>query len=95
MPKDAWVMYDSCEDEDLRSGQSYGQQQAYIGMIKLRGAWRLCHAYHYVDYSGADEALNSVPLVDISIEGRIKAAEHIEKLREEIVKEKEKLVPEI
>lgn len=95
VPKDAWVMYDSYDDEDLRSGQTYGQHQAYIGMIKLRGAWRLCHAYHYVSYSGPEDDLNWTPLVEVNIEGRIKAAEHIDKLREAIVEAKEKLVPDV
>ena len=64
-------------------------------MIKLRGAWRLCHAYHYVSYSADEDDLDWIPLVEVNIEGRIKAAEHIDKLREAIVEAKEKLVPDV
>lgn len=93
----SWVMYDSSDDEDLRSGQVHGQYQSFIGMIKLRGAWRLCHANHYFDYSAPDDDLfgDWRPIVEASVEDRIKAAEHIDKLREAIVEEKEKLVPDV
>ena len=96
VPKNTSVMYESSENEDLRAGQSYGQGQLHIGMIKLRGAWRLCHANHYVDYSWPEEeAIDWKPIVEVSIEERIKAAEHIDKLREAIVQEKEKLIPDV
>ena len=95
VPKDAWVMYDSCENEDLRSGETRGQYQSYIGMIKLRGAWRLCHGDCYFDYCGPEEAIAWKPLVEASIEDRMNAAKHIDKLREAIVEGKEKLVPDV
>jgi hypothetical protein len=95
VPKDAQVMYRSYDDEDLRSGQTSGQYQFYIGMIKLRGAWRLCHANHYESWSGPEDDIDWKPLVEASIEDRIKAAEHIDKLRDAIVEAKEKLVPDV
>lgn len=95
VPKDAWVMCDSYADEDVRSGDVYGEHQTYIGMIKLRGQWRLCHANHYESYSGLPEEISWKPIVEASIEERISAAEHIEKLRHAVVKVKEELVPEV
>jgi hypothetical protein len=94
IPKDAWVVYKSYDDEDV-PGQPKGEHQFCVGMIKLRGAWRLCHVHHYVSYSWPEEDFDWKPLVEASIEDRIKAAEHIDKLREAIVKEKEKLVPDV
>ena len=96
VPKNVSVMYDSYKDDDLHVRQTLGQYQFYIGMIKLRGTWRLCHANHYESYCGGpDESIDWKPIVEASIEDRIKAAEHIEKLREAIVKEKEKLIPDV
>jgi hypothetical protein len=95
VPKNAQSMYCSEDNEDLRSGQTCGQYQSYIGMIKLRGAWRLCHAKHYEDYCGLSEDIDWKPLVEASIEDRIKAAEHVDELRDAIVQEKEKLVPDV
>jgi hypothetical protein len=95
VPVDTWAMYHSYTDEDLRSGETHGEYQYYIGMIKLRGVWRLCHSYCYFPYSGLEEDFDWKPLVEISIEDRIKAAEHIEKLREAIVLKKEKLIPDV
>lgn len=95
VPKNAWVMYASVENEDLRAGETYGEYQSYIGMIKLRGEWRLCHADHYFDYCGPPEDIRWKPIVEASIEDRIKAAEHLDKLREAIVEAKEKLIPDV
>jgi hypothetical protein len=95
VPKNASVMYHSEDDEDLRSGQTFGQYQSHIGMIKLRGAWRLCHATHYESCCGPEEGFDWKPLVEASIEDRIRAAEYIDKLREAILEEKENLIPEV
>ena len=94
VPKDTWFVYKSYADEDV-PGQPRGEYQYCIGMIKLRGAWRLCHSYHYISYSWPEEDMDWKPLVEASIEDRIKAAEHIDKLREAIVEAKEKLVPDV
>jgi len=94
VPKDVWVMYDSGSVED-QSGNTVGEFSLHIGMIKLRGAWRLCHTNHYFHYSGPEEDFDWKPLVEASIEDRLKAAEHIDKLREAIVEAKEKLVPDV
>ncbi len=95
VPKNAWVRYNSYDNEDLRSGEACGQYQFYIGMIKLRGAWRLCHANHYEDWCGPEDDIDWKPIVEASIEDRIETAEHIDKLREAIVQEKEKLIPNV
>lgn len=95
VPVDMWVMYHSYSNDDWRSRDIYGEYQFFIGMIKLKGGWRLCHAYHYFDYSGPEEDFDWKPLVEISVEDRIRATEHIDKLREAIVLKKEKLVPDI
>jgi hypothetical protein len=97
VPRDVWVMYASCEDFDYQYQAAAGEYQSYIGLIKQKGAWRLCYANHYESYSGGypDEDLDWKPLVESSIEDRLKAAPHLDKLREAIVNSKEKLVPEL
>lgn len=92
VPKNVSVIYRSYTDDDQEPG---GEYQFCLGMIKLRGAWRLCHASHYYSYNRPDEEPDWKPIVEASIEDRIRAAEYIEKLREAIVKDKEKLVPDV
>ena len=96
VPKNTEAVYRSYCEEELDSGKSTGEYTFYIGMIKLRGNWRLCHASHYLSYSGWDSGdLDWKPIVEASIEDRINAAKHIDKLREAIVKVKEELVPDV
>ncbi len=95
VPKDTWIIYDCYQDADPASGQPWGEHQSHVGMIKLRGAWRLCYAEHYLSYQHEEPEVDWKPLVEASIEIRIEAAKHIEALREAIVKAKEELVPEV
>lgn len=95
VPKDAWVIYFKYDDDDHQIGHTVGQYQHLIGMIKLNGAWRLCHARHYEDYNHPDDEPAWKPIVEASIEDRLSAAKHIDKLREAIVEAKEKLIPSV
>ena len=95
VPKDAWVVYHSYEDQDPSSGMAAGEYQSLIGIIKLKGSWRLCHARHYEDYGHPDDEPEWKPIVEASIEDRLRAAKHIDKLREAIVEAKEKLIPSV
>jgi hypothetical protein len=92
VPVDTWVLYRS--DDEYDCGQVRAEHEFYIGMIKLRGAWRLCHAYYY-ECSQPPEGFDWKPLVESGVEDRINAAQHIGKLREAIVSKKEKLVPNV
>jgi hypothetical protein len=95
VPKDTSIVYDSYQDTDPATGQPWGEHSSHVGMIKLRGAWRLCYADHHLSYQQEEPELDWKPLVEGSIEIRIEAAKHIEKLMQEIVNAKEKLIPEI
>ncbi len=64
-----------------------------LGMVKLNGQWRLCHAVHYVTFSGEEGDVEWKPLVESSLEDRLWACKHLTKLREAVVESKEKLVP--
>ena len=94
--RDAEVMYNKFEDTDDNMVSS-GQYQYYLGMIKQRGEWRLCHGTCYESYCGGppDEGIDWKPLVEASVDYRINAADHVEELREAIVQSKEELVPEL
>jgi hypothetical protein len=64
---------------------------AHIGVVKLQGQWRICHGY-------SDDCHPDVvwkPIRDASVHERISAARHIYKLREEIVRQKEKAIPRV
>ena len=95
VPKDIFFIYDSYQEEDPQSGQPFGEHQSFIGLIKLRSAWRLCHADHYLSYQHPEPDVDWKPLVEASFEVRIEACKHIEKLRETIVQTKESLAPEV
>lgn len=62
---------------------------AQIGMVKLQGQWRLCHGYMQED---RPDEVEWKPLRDASVQERIAAIRHVEKLREEIVRSKERLI---
>ncbi len=93
VPKDTSIVYHSYQDSDPATREPWGEHSSHLGMIKLRGVWRLCYAEHYFSYQHEEPDIDWKPLVEASIEIRIEAAKDIEKLREEIVKAKEALVP--
>ena len=64
-------------------------------MIKQKGGWRLCYCFHYESFGHPDREVRWKPLVDCSIEERIQATKHIDKLKGRIIDEKEKLMPEL
>jgi hypothetical protein len=71
--------------------QPHGKCYAHIGIVKLQGQWRICHGY-------SDDCHPDViwkPIRDASVHERISAARHIDKLREEIVRQKEKAIPRV
>jgi hypothetical protein len=96
VPSDTWVTYRSYDDGDNYNNPT-GEYQFYIGMVKLRGAWRLCLRKAYECW--IDDERSSYgeirPVVEASVEERIEVAQHIDKLREAIVQTKEKLVPDV
>ncbi len=76
------------------NGQSIGQSyDYYVAMVKWQSSWRLCHD---VRYSGdCSSEFDWKPLVDCSISDRLRAAPHLDSLREKIVEEKQKIIPEL
>jgi len=71
------------------TGDSYDY---YIAMVKWRGTWRLCHD---VSFSRDQSDFDWKPLVDCSISDRLQAAPHIGELRNKIIAEKKKVIPEL
>lgn len=94
LARDAKHVYRSRTMEDEQRN-CIGEINWYVGMIKLKGGWRLCYAHDHEHYSYPDETIDWKPLVECSIEERIDAVSHIGALREAIVKSKESLVPEL
>jgi len=65
-----------------------------LGIQKVKGKWRLCHTSYYFPHGYYEGDYEWVPLVEASAENRVRAAEHVVKLREMIVETLEKFVPE-
>jgi hypothetical protein len=85
---DADYRYASWDDDDE---QPQYKCHAHIGVVKLQGQWRICHGY-------SDDCHPNViwrPIRDASVHERISAARHIDKLREEVVRQKEKTIPRV
>lgn len=95
VPRDVSVMYDSVGNFNDEYGQVTGEYQYFLGLVKRNGEWRLCHDVSYFSYSGPEPGFEWKPLVEESVEHRIKAASHLDKLKEAVVNSKEKLVPEL
>jgi len=91
VPRDVSVVYKQYADHPDNPG---GEYKFFIGLIKLGGKWRLCYGSCHESWIGDDdEGIDWKPIVDSSLEERMEAAEHLDKLREAIVMAKEKLVP--
>lgn len=94
LARDAKHVYRSHSMEDNQRN-CIGEVNWYVGMIKLKGGWRLCYAHDHEHYSYPNDTVSWKPLVECSIEERIDAVPNIGALREAIVKSKESLVPEL
>lgn len=85
VPTKVWYNYKSEENE-------YGPHiNYYIGLAKWRGQWRLLHSTEFV---GADDT-DDCPLVEASLEYRLEAAEHFDKLRENLIDTAEQSVAKV
>jgi len=93
IPRDVWCRYDSKDITD-DDGQSTGRSHDYyMGMIKWQGSWRLCHDVCYSEDHSSEFSWK--PLVDCSVPDRLRAAQHLDKLRAKIVADKKKVIPQI
>lgn len=92
IPRDVWCVYhtEAVEDAD---GRCLGELLYLIGLIKWQGAWRLCHGID--EYPGPPSETRWKPLADSSIPDRLRASQHIQKLRAQVIEEKKKLIPEV
>jgi hypothetical protein len=88
VPRYVWVVYES--DDIYPERPDSPCDCKCLGLVKVRGDWRLCLGDfvrndcnpHPAD---SDEPLNWKPVLDCSVEERVRTAPHIAKLREEIV----------
>jgi hypothetical protein len=93
IPRDVKHCYFSEEILDENGNWNGDSYDYVIAMIKWQGTWRLCHG---MSYSGDHSSgFDWKPLVDCSIADRLRAAPHLDKLREKIVEEKRKVIPEL
>ena len=92
VPRDVWLVYHSEQLTDDQGQESYKSLEYLLGMVKWNGTWRLSSC---VFNSPSHAEFKWKPLVDSSIPERLRAVGHLEKLRAEVVKEKEKLIPEL
>ena len=85
-----WVAYNHRELPD-EGFESYSRCEM-LGMVKLHDKWRLCHAVSD-DVEGQIEDVQ--PIIECPVDIRIRAARIVRQLHEEIVKSKERLIPEV
>lgn len=91
IPRDVWHTYRSVSEED-DEGNCIGSTDYKIGMIKIGGNWRLCHA---ISEDWGPGRFDSKPLVDTPIPLRIESVKQLDALRHEIVESKKRLIPDI
>jgi hypothetical protein len=89
LPGDVKCVYASWDNDPY--APEY-QEYASIGMIKINGAWRLSIGYSN-DLRPDDTSWK--PLRDATVQERLQAIRHFDKLRQKIVEEKEKLIPKV
>jgi hypothetical protein len=92
VPRTVKHLYQSEEIRDDNGQLTGSSLDYYIAMIKWQGTWRLCHD---VDFQPGPPTFDWKPLVDCSIQDRLRAAPHLDELRNKIVEEKKKVIPEL
>lgn len=70
-----------------------GEYRACLGLIKFRGEWRICHGVYNNHEENRPDAWK--PVHDCSVAERVELIAHIEKLRDAIVAEAEKSIPQV
>jgi hypothetical protein len=63
-----------------------------LGIAKIDGKWRLCHAERYYQ---SEEPTKWTPIVDCSAYMRVQMARHLPKLREAVVAASEQFIPKV
>jgi hypothetical protein len=87
VPTRVWHKY---RDDPARSSEDC-DVAFYIVLGKWRGQWRLLHSIHCELSDEPDDC----PIVEASLEYRIEAAKHFEKLREKVIEAAEKSVLDV
>jgi hypothetical protein len=97
VPRYVWVVY-KMEDVDPEDPYSPGACEC-LGLVKFRGEWRLCLGHFVCERAPSpcdpDQPMDWKPILDCSVEERVKAAPHIAKLREEIVASAEQYISKV
>lgn len=86
--EECWITYSSWNPDPFESGV---EEHAHLGIAKIQGKWRYCHAYSHDAHPEFD--LEWKPVRDASVRERIAALEHLDKVRHAIVETKERLIP--
>jgi hypothetical protein len=86
-PRQVSVVYDSQTNPE--TGEII---HSMLGLAKIGGNWRLCH--DFLHDSDPFES-NWKPITDCSAEIRVEAAQHVTKLKEEIIRTAEEFLPKI
>jgi hypothetical protein len=84
-PRECWAEYRVWGDDE--------QYRACIGLVKWRGEWRICHGFY--DAHEEDGPAAWKPIHDCSVSERVELIDHIEKLRDAIIAEAEKSIPQV
>ena len=66
-----------------------------LGVQKINGKWRICHAVYCPFRGGPDYEPTWAPITDCSAEIRVRTAKYLPQLREAVVKSAETFIPKV
>ena len=73
-----------------------GEVRECLGVQRVKGKWRICHASYVDDYRGPPEPdITWVPIIECSAEIRVRAATHVPGLKKAIIESAEKFIPKV
>ena len=84
-PREAWAEFNIRGEGD--------QFRECLGLIKHRGAWRICHGFYNAIDDNAPPSWR--PVADCSVAERVELVDHLPALRDAIVAEAEKSVTDV
>lgn len=89
VPVDVPYRYKSVSVDEPHEPRGF-EMHFYIGFVKSKGGWRICHGTQHDGYPEYD--YDWKPITECSVDIRLEAAPHINKLRERVLEKAEECV---
>jgi hypothetical protein len=91
VPVDVSYCYKSYLANESATGDA--QVHSYLGFVKYGRGWRICHCQNHDERPEHDWAWK--PVVDSTLDVRVEAFQHLDALREKVIKAAEECVPKL